>query len=126
MPMTLAEFATLKKLLTLATSDNDHEALACWRKATALVARHGMTWEMVLNRVCTVLDEVRPAPVGEAQDDIEDLFDKALRGADGGFRDTLLSIKAQYDARGFLSPRQREVVEAAAERTVERHPGGRF
>lgn len=124
MPMTVSEFGQLKKLLTLATSDNDHEALASWRKATALVARHGYTWEAVLNRVCTIVNEVEP--MGDAPDEMEDLFDKALRGADGTFRDTLLSIKSKYDARGFLTPRQREVVENAAERTVDRHPGGRF
>ena len=123
MPMTVAEFGQLKKLLTLATSDNDHEALASWRKATALVARHGYTWEMVLSRTVSVINEVEAT---EDPDEVEDLFDKALRGADGTFRDTLLSIKSSYDSRGFMTPRQREVVEAAAERTVDRHPGGRF
>lgn len=125
MPMSVAEFGQLKKLLTLATSENDHEALASWRAATKLVAKHGYTWEMVLSRTVTVIQEVVPVVAGDAPDDMDNMFDLALRGADGSFRETLLSIKAQYDARGFLSPRQREVVEAAAERRVDRRSDGR-
>jgi len=121
--MNLAEFRQLKKLLTLATSANDHEALASWRKATELVARHGYTWEMVLDRVCTVINEV------EAVDDPDEMAEKlelALRGASGSFRDTVLSIQAQYESRGWLSDAQRKLIEDAADRTVDRHPGGRF
>lgn len=121
--MTLTELAQLKKLLTLATSENDHEALASWRKATELITKNGFTWEMILSRTVSVINEIEPA---EDPDEMEDLFDKALRGIEGSFRATILSIKSQYDSRGFLTPRQRQVVEEAAERTVDRHPGGRF
>src|SRR5690242_5540997 len=110
----LKDFAQLKKLLTLATSDNDHEALAAWRQATAIVARNGYTWEMVLNRTVTVLSEVEPVPIED--DDLSDLFDRALRNARGGFRQTIESIREQYATRGFLTPKQRMVIENAAER----------
>ena len=112
--MNLKEFAQLKKLLTLATSDNDNEALAAWRQATSIVARNGFTWEMVLNRTVTVLSEVEPVL---EDGNLDETFDRALRNAKGGFRTTLLSIREQYLSRGFLTPRQRQVVEEAAERS---------
>ena len=40
----------------------------------------------------------------------------ALRGASGTFRQMLESIREQYDARGFVTPRQRQIIEEAAER----------
>ncbi len=123
MAISVDNFRKLKKLLTLATSDNDAEALASFRAATKLVAGAGYTWEMVMNRVCTVINEVEPAPGGD--DDLAASFDLALRGASGTFRQTLESIREQYEARGFLSPRQRAVVEEAAEKYTERHSGGR-
>lgn len=114
MAMSVDNFRRLKKLLTLATSDNDGEALSSFRAATKLVASAGFTWEMVLDRVCVVINEVEPAPGGD--DDLAASFDLALRGASGTFRQTLESIREQYEARGFISPRQRAVVEDAAER----------
>lgn len=123
--MNLKDFRQLKKLLTLAAAnDQDHEALAAFRQATAIIARSGYTWEMCLDRVITVVSEVEPAP--ESDDpDLDAAFDLALRGARGDFRQTLESIREQHAARGFLTPRQREVVTDAADRAADRHPGGR-
>jgi hypothetical protein len=121
--MNLKDFGQLKKLMTLSTSDNDHEALACLRQATTLLARSGYTWEMCLSRAISVVQEVEPAPAGD--DDLEAAFDLALRNASGEFRGVLSSIREQYHARGFVSPRQRAVVLDAADRAAERHPGGR-
>ncbi len=122
--MNLKDFGQLKKLMTLSTSDNDHEALACLRQATSLLARNGYTWEMALSRVISVVAEVEPAP-GGGDDDLEAAFDLALRNASGEFRGVLNSIREQYHARGFVSDRQRAVVIGAADRVAERHPGGR-
>ena len=122
--MNLKDFGQLKKLMTLSTSDNDHEALACLRQATSLLARNGYTWEMCLSRAIQVVQEVEPAP-GTGDDDLDAAFDLALRSARGDFRGTLESIREQYSARGFISPRQREVVMDAADRAADRHPGGR-
>jgi hypothetical protein len=122
--MTLKDFAILKKLMTLSTSDNDHEALASLRQATAILARSGHTWESCLNRTISVINEVESAPE-LADDDLASAFDLALRNAKGEFRGVLESIREQYNARGFISDRQRAVVMGAADRVAERHPGGR-
>ena len=124
MAMSLDNFRRLKKLLTLATSDNDAEAISSFRAATRLVAQAGYTWEAVMDRVVSVVQEVEPAPAS-GDDDLDAAFDLALRGARGDFRGTLESIREQYAARGFISSRQREVVMDAADRTADRHPGGR-
>jgi hypothetical protein len=122
--MTLTEFRQLKKLLTLAAAnDQDHEALAAFRQATSILGRNGLTWEMALNKTVSVIQEVEEAP-GDPDDDLAASFDLALRGASGTFRQTLESIREQYGARGFVTPRQRAIVEEAAERAVAAHPGG--
>ena len=124
MAMSLDNFRRLKKLLTLATSDNDAEVISSFRAATRLVAQAGYTWEAVMDRVVSVVQEIEPAQ--EAGDpDLDAAFDLALRGARGNFRGTLESIREQYAVRGFISDRQRQVVMDAADRAADRHPGGR-
>ncbi len=123
MPMSIDNFRRLKKLLTLATSDNDSESLSSFRAATKIVTSSGFTWEMIMNRMVSVVQEVEPTPAGD--DDLEAAFDLALRNASGEFRGVLNSIREQYHARGFVSPRQRAIVIGAADRVAERHPGGR-
>ncbi len=79
--MNLKDFRQLKKLLTLAAAnDQDHEALASFRAATKIIASSGFTWEMVMDRVVSVVQEVEPAP-GGGDDDLEAAFDLALRNA---------------------------------------------
>lgn len=138
--MTVTEFRQLKKLMMLSTSDNDAEALASLRKATALLLTHGHTWEQCLDRVVKVINEVedgagygsgeisrQPAPRRTDDEDAEmdRLFEDALDGAAGSFRDTLLDMQAQWERQRWLSARQRQVVRDAAERAADRHPGGR-
>lgn len=62
MPMSITEFRQLKKLLTLATSDNDGEALSAWRAATRLLVSTGHTWEMAMDRVIKIVQEFDPVP----------------------------------------------------------------
>jgi len=117
-----SEFDKFVKMMALASSDSDGEALAALRGATKILVSHGYTWEMLLRRRVTIVNEVEDG--GTVDSDLE--VDLALRGAAGSFRDTLLSIQAQYENGGSISPRQRAVVKDAAERAVSRHPGGRF
>lgn len=138
--MNATEFRQLKKLMTLSVSDNDAEALASLRAAMKILARSGYTWEMALDRVIKVVDGFDDAEEVTTQEavpqeatirdrspdsDMEAKFELALDEATGSFRDVLLSIHAQWETSGRLSPRQRQVVEDAAERAAERHPGGR-
>jgi hypothetical protein len=119
----LDDFVRLKKLMSMTSSDSDAEALGAIRAANRILTTHGYTWEMVLSRTVTVLSAVEAMP---ADEDDAPPFDMALRGAAGTFRNTLLSIQAQYEERGFISARQRQVIDEAAERSVERMPVGRI
>ena len=47
MTMSLKAFSTLKRLMQLATSDNDAEALAALRKANSLLQAAGVDWQRV-------------------------------------------------------------------------------
>ena len=115
--MNISEFRQLKKILMLAAhNDSDAEALAGFRKATAMLTKAGVTWEQALDRVLKVVNEVEPGPSHHEDDDPDALFERALDNARGDFRDTLLSIQSQYEMKGWLSQRQWEVVRRAAER----------
>lgn len=122
--MKLSDFTKLKGLMALSNSDNDHEALGAIRAANRLLVTNALTWEMVFSRTVKVVNEVE-ADANDPDDELTDMFDKALLGAQGSFRDTILDIQSKYQTSGYLSPRQRQVVEDAAERYVERHGGGR-
>lgn len=114
MPMSITEFNQFKKVMTLTTSPVDAEALAALRRANAILTARGYTWEQVLNRVIKV--EV-PIEAADADgDDLAQLFESAMKNARGSFRDTVESIHEKWENTGFLTPRQREVIEAAAQK----------
>lgn len=112
--MNLADFKRLRGMMALTASDNDAEALGAIRAANALLVKNGLLWQNVFDRTVTVTTEVEAMPPDE---DDAPPFETALRGAAGTFRDTLLSIQAQYEERGWLSARQRQVVDDAADRS---------
>jgi len=112
MPMTLAEFNTFKKTMSLTTSPVDAEALAALRRANAVLVARGYTWHQVLDRVIKVEIPIE-ADDGGAED-LSRLFERAMANARGSFRDTVESIHEKWETTGFLTPRQREVIEAAA------------
>ncbi len=120
----LKDFTKLKGLMAMSNSDVDNEALQAIRAANRLLIANGMTWELIFSRTVRVINEVEEAP--HRDDDLAASFDLALRNATGTFRQTLESIREQYEARGWISPKQRAMVENAAERVVDRHPGGRI
>lgn len=133
--MKSTQFEQFIKLMQLASSDNDAEALAALRRAQRTLADAGFTWEMILRRQVTVLSEVEPgeeiglpdAPSAANRDyelDESD-FELAMDGTSGSFYDTLFSIYEQWERGDRLSPKQRQVVRDAAERAASRHPGGR-
>lgn len=129
MTLSLKEFQQLKAFMARSASDSDAEALTAIRMANRLLAQHSLTWDKIFSRTVTVISELtgEPIAVGQADgDDFESTFEKALSSASGSFRDLLLDIHAKYQRGEALSPRQRQVVENAAERAVERHPGGRW
>lgn len=112
--MNLAEYNQLRKLMAMTASENDGEALGAIRAANRLLARNGLIWKMVFDRLVTVVNPVG----GDAEDSGlgDEIFERALRGARGDFRDMLLSIQAQWKNGAELSPRQQAAVLKAAER----------
>jgi hypothetical protein len=134
--MKMADFERLKKFLTLATSENDNEALQSWRRATDLIRAYGFTWDQVMDKRIVVINGVQAAPEGsigthtpppmQAEPLEEEDFDMAMRGVTGDFLVTLESIYQQWQDGAHLSPKQVKVIRDAAERAACRHPGGRW
>jgi hypothetical protein len=135
--MTKAEYAQLRKCMARTTSDNDAEALASIRRANVLLTQHSLTWDKVFDRVVRVVDPMEfveesltahPAsgssqrrgglsgnPPRTGDEDWERLFDLAMSSATGSFLETLESIYDQWQEKGWMSERQKEVVRNAAE-----------
>jgi len=112
MPMSLTEFRQFKKTLELTTSSVDAEALAALRRANAVLVKHNYTWTQVLDRVIKV-----ESPIESDKNDADvtdQLFERAMANARGSFRDTVESIHEKWEATGFLTPRQRELIVNAA------------
>lgn len=112
--MTLADLRQLKKLLTLATSENDNEALSAWRAATRLIARDGATWAMVIDKQVQVVD---PSGLDMVSDGLDSfVFERAFAAARGEQRAKISSIRAQWSRGEALTERQRAFVLAAVPR----------
>lgn len=96
------------------TSENDAEALASLRAANRLLAQHSLTWDSVFARTVTVVNEIIDNTKSDSDEDA--LFEKALEGTTGKFRDVLLSIYEQYHSGHRLSEKQWQVIRNAASR----------
>jgi hypothetical protein len=113
--MTTAEFKRLKDLLMrAAATDSDPELVQCFKRASVLLATHGHTWAQAMDLVVRVFDPVTTIEEDEGEN-WEELFEKAMTGASGSFLEILESIYEQWQKGKRLSPRQEEVVRAAAE-----------
>ena len=133
--MSTRDFGVLKAAMARTASDNDAEALASIRAANRVLVQNNYTWANVFGRVVRVVNEIE-VPEEEmtsyagvvatkyqnnSDEELSDAFRAALDDArPGSFRDTLLSIQAQYESTGRLTERQREVVMDAARRAGER------
>jgi hypothetical protein len=111
--MKLSEFNRLKKLMQLATSDNDHEALASLRQATQLLRAHGYTWEDFFKRTVKVTYEY---DTGTGVPPDEERIDNAFQILEGGKRwnDFIGSLYDQWQKRRSLSDKQKETLFRAA------------
>lgn len=100
----------LLKLLMLATSDNDHEALVAFRKATALLASHDMTWS---DLVTAPPEKKRQTPQDLVRQQLNDLLELAQEHLLSESTETFVrSIANQFAKRGYLSPKQRTALES--------------
>jgi hypothetical protein len=139
MPMTSAEFKQLKDIMMRGASsamdpNAQAEALQCFRRATLLIANHGHTWAQALDKVIRVVDPVMalddsnkpPRRIQiEEDEEWEQLFDDAVRGASGTFLDRINDIYDKWKEYGRMTERQKEVIRNAANRWADRHEGGR-
>lgn len=109
------------RLLMLATSPVDAEALTSIRKATAILAGHGLSWEDVLAQPAqtqrpptTARSPARQrrapegaVPMAEAYLIITEL---QAGGLDEAALDFVLSVEAFMLARGFITAKQAEAL----------------
>ena len=118
MTMSVKTFGTLKRVMQLATSDSDHEALAALRKANQLLREAGVDWQRVFERCVRVGVEVEEAPDDEAprsadrrQAAIREAFEE-VEASDprGGFADFVASLKSQFERTGRLTANQEEAL----------------
>lgn len=120
--LTIAQYNTFKKFMTLTTSENDHEALVALRKANDVLQEQGVTWKQLLEKV-VVLDQFAIAPVDNFDRDEEaspeqrkDFIDAAFRKAENqvnpasSFRDFIARLKDKWHREGHLSPREVQIV----------------
>lgn len=121
MPFERAKFV---KLMMVATSANDHEALAALRKANAMLAAENLNWEEFLfarSGVPHYLTKTKMKGAGVqprekfSGPDVSRKLDALLRDAQGSFGDFVASVKEFYDTNGFLTERQHEAISNAFE-----------
>ena len=134
--MKLKDFTLLKKFMSLATSDNDHEALQALRRANAILLQYQRTWVQVLDRVVSVegafeedpeattsagSENQRSSTKSSDADDVNFMFQTVLDDLKpGDFRSFILSLQAQYQEKRWLSPPQREALVKSFNRVRDR------
>jgi len=127
--MKLAAFKLLKKMLEMTFSESDGEALNAIRAANRIVKEADVTWTRILDRVVSIeveagfdASDVEGEPASKPTRDAatEKLFEDALDGAEGSWRDFLTDVYAKWERYGRLTPTQREAVQKGAARTRAR------
>lgn len=113
---TQADLERLAKCLELATSDNDHEALAALRKANQLRKRLGFTWTELLFR--GTKPGVEPAQKPSGEFDVELAYELILANPDlnAWEEDFVFGSYSQFRQRGHLSAAQIKVLSQLYER----------
>jgi hypothetical protein len=120
MALSLKEFNTFKKFMMLTTSSNDAEALQALRRANMVLTKASVNWNQVLDRVIKIDLPFETVPDDESTDVLEALFDKAMENAQGNFLGTIEDIYSKWQKNGYLSLKQRELVEKTARNTWRR------
>lgn len=133
--MKLATFNRLAKMMALTFSESDGEALNAIRAANKILIEGELTWDNVFKRLVTVemdlyeadMQDSQPPPAPhkttqEKDGRIEEALDLVLATTqEGSFRDMIQSYHTQWEAKSFLSAKQKEVLFNAADRTRKRN-----
>jgi hypothetical protein len=130
------DFEILIKLMMMATSDNDGEALTALRKANAKLAAINRNWEELLRGKVAISDFPEAPPMGgdlktgggvkytdpfisTMFDDIFKDLGTALKGG-GGFRDFITDVHRFWEEKGFLTEKQYAAVKKSWDNTQRR------
>lgn len=117
-----SDFEIFIKLMMMATSDNDQEALTALRKANAKLAAINRNWEELLRGKVTTIDFPDAPPMGGdlktsssrgpqyTDPFITTMLDDLMRSVSGGFRDFVSDINRFWEEKGFLTEKQYQAI----------------
>lgn len=121
-----SDFEIFIKLMMLAQSPNDGEALNALRKANAKLASINRNWEELLRGKVTTSDfpdipmggDLKTSGGGVKHTDpfIDTMLDDLMREVKGGFRDFIESINIWWEQKGFLTEKQYQAVKKSWDR----------
>lgn len=120
-----SEFEVFIKLMMMAQSSNDAEALTALRKANAKLASINRNWEELLRGKVAISDfPDAPAMGGDLKTGggqkytdphISAMLDDLMREVRGGFRDFIESINEWWEQKGFLTEKQYNTIKKSWE-----------
>ena len=127
--MKIAAFRKLQKIMEQTFSPNDNVALEGIRAANRILAEDNLTWERILNKTVNIVAEVEPAPEEEqyrpsAPKHVKDegiesvllLAEEAAERQSPKTQDFVASIRAQWEAKRWLSDRQMKALREVRDR----------
>lgn len=118
-----SDFEIFIKLMMMAQSPNDGEALTALRKANAKLASINRNWEELLRGKVTTIEfpdvpmggDLKTSGGGTKHTDplIDVMLEDLMREVKGGFRDFISSINDWWEQKGFLTEKQYTSVKKA-------------
>lgn len=126
--MTLTDLGQLKRMMSVTTSTNDHEALAALRKANVVLARSNITWDELLTKMVSGAGSLGAASANDVQageemtiiEQIQCAFDEIRGTVSGDFAEFVESLENQFRGTQYLTPAQRTPLFKAVMKLRER------
>src|SRR5262245_5565498 len=127
-----ANFEIFIKLMMMATSDNDGEALTALRKANAKLAAINRNWEELLRGKVAISDFPDAPPMGGdlktsrgvkyTDPFISTMFDDILQSLspNNSFKDFVTDVNRFWEEKGFLTERQYTTIKKSWDNTQRR------
>lgn len=120
-----SDFEIFIKLMMMATSTNDGEALTALRKANAKLAAINRNWEELLRGKVAAAD-FPDIPMGGDLDRgrgvkhtdpfISTMLDELLQNTKGGFADFVSDVNRFWEEKGFLTEKQYQAIRKSWEK----------
>lgn len=108
------DYARLQKLMMLATSENDHEALSALRKATFLVRQAGFCWADLLRPMGEPHRNPpvhQPPPWPPEKTELEMKLEWCLAHCTGNSKHFIEGLENSLNKYGFLTNRQMDCLD---------------